>query len=96
MSTISKPFFSLGNPNGAPYSRVKNSPRNYEGYFFYNCKWKHFILYKDSNQAKNLKGIVSRTVATLGALEGGARYEVVGGIGPKGRSSGDYTLQVFP
>ena len=55
MSTISKPFFSLGNPNGAPYSRVKNSPRNYEGYFFYNCKWKHFILYKDSNRAKNLK-----------------------------------------
>ena len=28
--------------------------------------------------------MVSRPVATLGASEGGARYEVVGGIGPFG------------
>ena len=27
-----------------------------------------------------------KTVATLGTLEGGARDEVVGGIGPKARS----------
>ena len=52
-------------------------------------------LQKETSTHKNFKGIVSRTVATLGASEGGARHEVVGGIGPKGRSSGDYTLKVF-
>ena len=28
--------------------------------------------------------VVSKPVATLGASEGGARHEVVGGIGPQG------------
>ncbi len=35
---------------------------------------------------QNLGYRVSETVATLGTLEGGARREAVGGIGPKGRS----------
>ena len=32
--------------------------------------------------------VVSKPVATLGATEGGARSEGVGGIGPKGRRFG--------
>ena len=41
--------------------------------------------------------IVSETVATLGALEGGARSEGVGGIAPLGaRSFRDYISQLFP
>ena len=39
--------------------------------------------------------MVSRPVATLGASEGGARYEVVGGIGLKGRRSGDYYITSY-
>ena len=39
---------------------------------------------------KNFRGYGLKTVATLGASEGGARHEVVGGIGPKGRSFTDY------
>ena len=61
----------------------------------------HFLLNQDGESVSTilnwipyasgiLGDIVSKTVATLGALEGGARHEVVGGIGPKGRSFGDY------
>jgi hypothetical protein len=39
--------------------------------------------------------MVSKPVATLGALEGGARSEGVGGIGPKGRRFGDYIISSY-
>ena len=42
--------------------------------------------------ARKLKDMVSETVATLGASEGGAHAVGVGGIGPKGRSFRDHIL----
>ena len=63
---------------------------------------------KPAKRAEQKGYIVSETIAPFGAkphfillrksgvLEGGARHEVVGGIGPKGRSFRDYISLLFP